>query len=267
MSEGIGERLREARTSRGIELDEAERQIKIRKRFLVAMEEERWEVLPGAAYVRGFLHTYAALLGLDADAVVDEYRRVRRAQQGPEPELEPEPQPPPQLPASEQRLGAGRAPISDRVPRGPWVLVAAGVAAVLAILLVLGITGGSDDEGDEQPERAAPEQPAPAAAPEEAEEQREPSLARVELTATGDVWVCLVSGAGEQLVEGVTVPVGEKEGPFRARSFDLTLGNGQVELEANGEPVEIAAPAEPVGLRITPDRTRELEEGERPTCA
>ena len=72
MSEGIGERLREARTSRGLELEEAEQQIKIRKRFLVAMEDEDWDVLPGPAYVRSFLHTYAELLGLDADAVVDD---------------------------------------------------------------------------------------------------------------------------------------------------------------------------------------------------
>jgi len=263
MNSGIGESLREARTARGIELEDAERQIRIRKRFLVAMEEERWEVLPGAAYVRGFLHTYAELLGLDADAVVDEYRRSQRAQQGAETEPEPAA---PEAPAVERRPAAGRPPISNRTRSAPWVLAAAGVAAVLAILLVLGITGGSDDEGGEEPERAASERTAPAGEREQ-EPREEPSRVKLELTATADVWVCLLDDDGEPVVEGVTVPAGEAEGPFRARRFDLTLGNGQVEVVANGEPVEIPSPADPIGYRITPERTRELAEAERPTCA
>ncbi|MGH2986186.1 MAG: helix-turn-helix domain-containing protein, partial [Solirubrobacterales bacterium] len=46
---GIGQTLREARAGRGIELDEAERVTKIRIKYLRAMEEDRWEVLPGDA--------------------------------------------------------------------------------------------------------------------------------------------------------------------------------------------------------------------------
>jgi hypothetical protein len=55
-------------------------------------------------------------------------------------------------------------------------------------------------------------------------------------------------------------------GPFHARGFDLALGNGQVEVEANGERVRIPAVAEPVGYRVTPQRTHVLSESERPTC-
>jgi cytoskeletal protein RodZ len=261
MSEGIGERLREARTSRGLELEEAEQQIKIRKRFLVALENEDWDVLPGSAYVRGFLHTYAELLGLDADAVVDEYRRLERERQG----AESEPEPPPQLAAAERP--AARGPVSSRL-RGPWVLVAAGIAVVLAFLLVLGLTGDDDEGGGGSPERAAQQQKTQEARPEEEPAKPEaPSRAKLELTAAADVWVCLLDDSGEPVIEGVTVPAGETEGPFRSRRFELTLGNGQVELVANGEPVEIAAPANPVGFRITPESTRELDEAERPTCA
>ena len=265
MSEGIGERLREARTARGIELEDAERQIKIRKRFLVAMEEEEWDVLPGSAYVRGFLHTYAELLGLDADAGVDEYRRSERAREGaePEPELAPVP-----APVAEPRPGGSRPPLSGRIPRGPWVLVAAGVAAVLAFLLVLGITGGEEEGGGGEPERAAQPQTTPEVAPAKEKAEREPPpRVKLKLTAAADVWVCLLDDDGEPVIEGVTVPAGETEGPFRSRRFELTLGNGQVELVANGEPVGIPAPADPIGYRITPERTLELDEGERPTCA
>jgi hypothetical protein len=270
MSKGIGERLREARTSRGIELEDAERQIKIRKRFLVAMEEERWEVLPGAAYVRGFLHTYAEFLGLDADAVVDEYRRARRAQEEAEPEPAREPAPVTRAagpgPAAARGPISAQVPISDRVPRAPWVLVAVGVAAVLVFLLVLGLTGGSDEGDGSDPERAAPERAVPET-PAANERRRAAPRVKLELTAEADVWVCLLDDEGEPVIEGVTVPAGESEGPFRARGFEITLGNGQVELITNGEAVDIAAPADPVGYRITPNRARELDEGQRPTCA
>jgi hypothetical protein len=62
---GIGEQLSAARSARGIELEEVEERTKIRKRYLRAMEEERWELLPGAAYARAFLRTYAEFLALD----------------------------------------------------------------------------------------------------------------------------------------------------------------------------------------------------------
>jgi len=45
----------------------------IRSRYLKALEDERFDVLPGTAYVRGFLRTYAEYLGLDADPFVEEY--------------------------------------------------------------------------------------------------------------------------------------------------------------------------------------------------
>src|SRR3954447_24789977 len=76
MPTGIGETLREARHDAGIELDEVERTIRIRGRYLAALENEEWSVLPGEAYLRGFLHTYGDYLGLDGAELVDEYDRL-----------------------------------------------------------------------------------------------------------------------------------------------------------------------------------------------
>src|SRR5437762_2103725 len=76
MPAGIGEMLRDARQDAGVELDEVERTIRIRSRYLAALENEEWSVLPGDAYVRGFLHTYGDYLGLDGAALVDEYDRL-----------------------------------------------------------------------------------------------------------------------------------------------------------------------------------------------
>lgn len=69
----IGSTLRQARERRQIGLDQAESETKIRSRYLRALEEEDFNVLPGPTYVRGFLRTYADYLGLDGRLFADEY--------------------------------------------------------------------------------------------------------------------------------------------------------------------------------------------------
>jgi hypothetical protein len=69
----IGSSLREARERRKLELHDVERETRIRTKYLQALEEERFDVLPGTAYVRGFLRTYADHLDLDAQRFIDEY--------------------------------------------------------------------------------------------------------------------------------------------------------------------------------------------------
>src|SRR5919201_966206 len=65
--------LSEARLRQGFELPRVEADTKIRAKCLRALEDERFEVLPGDTYVKGFLRTYAEYLGLDGQLYVDEY--------------------------------------------------------------------------------------------------------------------------------------------------------------------------------------------------
>jgi cytoskeleton protein RodZ len=69
----IGDSLREARTRRGFSSADVQKGIRIRERYLTALEEERWDLLPGEAYTKGFLRTYAEFLGLDGNLYIDEY--------------------------------------------------------------------------------------------------------------------------------------------------------------------------------------------------
>ncbi len=69
----IGESLREARTRRGYSPADVHKAIRIRERYLTALEEERWDMLPGEAYTKGFLRTYSEYLGLNGQLYVDEY--------------------------------------------------------------------------------------------------------------------------------------------------------------------------------------------------
>ncbi len=70
----IGSALREARVRRKLTLQQAEEDTKIRVKYLQAMENEEFDVMPGDAYVKGFLQTYAQYLGLDPAIILDEYR-------------------------------------------------------------------------------------------------------------------------------------------------------------------------------------------------
>jgi cytoskeleton protein RodZ len=69
----IGASLREAREKRGLALADVQKELRIRERYLNALETERWELLPGEAYVKGFLRTYAEFLGLNSSLYLDEF--------------------------------------------------------------------------------------------------------------------------------------------------------------------------------------------------
>lgn len=119
MSE-LGQILREAREAKGISLAEAEAATKIRRKYLQALEETRYDALPPGVYVRGFLRSYASFLGLNPDEVVAAYHNgAGEPASPPEPHIISEPLAPP--------------------PRVNWEVVASLVMlATLAVLLVVG---------------------------------------------------------------------------------------------------------------------------------
>ena len=62
-----------------LDIADVERQTKIRAKYLRALENEEFSMLPGPTFVKTFLRTYAELLGLDPHALVEEYRAQLRA--------------------------------------------------------------------------------------------------------------------------------------------------------------------------------------------
>ncbi|MGD0713815.1 MAG: helix-turn-helix domain-containing protein [Gaiellaceae bacterium] len=137
----IGSSLREARLRQGLALAQVEAQLRIRCRYLAALEEERFELLPGTAYARAFLRGYAHFLGLDSELFLSEYK----ARFEPAEELE------------EVRLPAVRT--IWRLPIRPR-LAAAAVILLLTVAggLILGLAPGS------HPHRSAAPVPRPPAA-------------------------------------------------------------------------------------------------------
>src|SRR6185369_11270350 len=73
----LPERLLAARERKGVDLSRAERDTKIRARYLDALERGDWRALPGSVYTKGFLRNYALYLGLDPDDVLLTWRAER----------------------------------------------------------------------------------------------------------------------------------------------------------------------------------------------
>jgi cytoskeletal protein RodZ len=114
----VGEQLRQAREGKGFDLHRVERDTKIRIKYLEALESGDFADLPGDVYARGFLRNYATYLGLDADDIVDEWRR--------------------ETPGPEPRRPALAGPQPMRIRRGV-VLQRSHVIIVVVVLIVAAV--------------------------------------------------------------------------------------------------------------------------------
>lgn len=250
MAFGIGATLRDARGRRDLSLEEVEGATKIRLRYLRAMENEEWDVLPGGAYSRAFLRTYASYLGLDGDRLAEDFRESVEAGTG------------------ERRAAAEAATLAMSRERGSrfsalpvWLLAGAALAAVVAgVALVGGGGGGSGSSKGAQGSKAAGEK--------SKAKSGAASLVALQLVASGEVWVCLLDAGGKPVIDGAIMEAGEKQGPFRSKGFSVAFGNGAVSMLVNGEEADLPTSSSPVGYEIDQrGRLTPLEEGERPECA
>jgi hypothetical protein len=150
------------------------------------------------------------------------------------------------------------------------------VLAVVAFLFVLGLTGGDEGgDGGASKEQTATQ---PAAGGGDGQQERErqaaaeerprerPRSVRLEVVPTRNVWVCVVDAQGRERVAGVIVETGDRQGPFRSRSFRVTLGNGGGDLRINGRRRDTPERAEPIGFLVRSSGTRTLSADSRPTC-
>jgi cytoskeletal protein RodZ len=71
---GIGARLKEARIEKDISLDSLQDTTKIQKRYLVAIEEENFSILPGKFYAKAFIKEYAIAVGLDPNQLMEDFK-------------------------------------------------------------------------------------------------------------------------------------------------------------------------------------------------
>ena len=199
----IGNSLREARLRQGLDFPELEQGTKIRGKYLRALEDEHFDVLPAQTYVKGFLRSYAEYLGLDGQLYVDEYNS--RFVVGEE-----EPQSRPRRSAPPSR----GVQVQSRVV----LLTLLGIAAVTALVIVAWTRGEppSSTPVGLGPAKPATQQTAPPAT----------TRAQVRLlvkASRGPCWLQVhkTSATGPILFQG-TLDQGQKQ-LFTARKLWITL--------------------------------------------
>ncbi len=252
----IGSTLREARMRERIDVSEIEAQTKIRAKYLRALENEEWGLLPGPTFVKSFLRTYAQALGLDGKALVEEYRlHHERGSDSFEPIS----------PAPRRQGGSG-----GRGPRGPsrgYLIAVSLIGGLIVLLIVLLAVGGS---GSGKPRKASaathPRSSGRRAAPSTAV-HRAPQIVALSLKPTAAVYVCLLGDNERKLIPGVELQPGESTPTFHAHRFKVTLGNSEVTMYVDGRARTVPPSSEAIGYTITRARGRQpLAAGQLPTC-
>lgn len=262
MDEGVGRTLRETRTRRKIDLADVEAATKIRGRYLRAIENEEWDLLPGETYARAFIRAYADHLGLDGERLAEEQRRDRGVIRPGE-----------RLPKADPvRLKPARRR-SRQLPRvSPQLLAVIVSVALIAVLVAVGLSSGGDGSSESggaagaRQQRSGSQDGKGGDGSAETAVEKQPSGHVVTLTANAEVWVCLIDASGEPLIDGQILSPGASEGPYRSGSFTVSFGNGLVTMMVDGQQASIPETASPIGYEIDAGELRQLSEGERPTC-
>jgi cytoskeleton protein RodZ len=276
----IGATLREARMRARIDVSEIEAKTKIRAKYLRALENEEWGLLPGPTFVKSFLRTYAQALDLDAKALVEEYRlhHERPSEAMLEPIVST-----PQSKRPRSRAGArpgatrGRGQAGGRgAGEGPsrgYMIAVGTIGVVIVVLIVLLITGGGAHKGVTGTSTSASTHGKTSAtkhgAGGSATHQRAVAdeLVALSLRPSAAVYVCLIGDDGRKLIPGLELQPGATTRTYHAKRFELTLGNSSVTMIVDGIPRTVPPSSQAIGYSITKAHGRHpLSPGQLPTC-
>ena len=217
----IGSSLREARLRQNLDFPELEERTKIRPKYLRALEDERFDILPAPTYVRGFLRSYAESLGLDGQPFVDEYNS--RFTVGED-----------DAPLRARRVPAPRR---DRGPRESRMAAIALVAIAIATALVIAAWKFGGPEAEKVPGLATQ------GTGTSSQAANAKGKARMVVRATGgSSWmeVRAATPAGKLLYSG-TLEQGQRK-TFQGRLLQLALAEpDNVVVRVNGNRVELPA--------------------------
>jgi cytoskeleton protein RodZ len=265
----IGNTLAEARTRRGVDLDEVHAATGIRPRYLRAIEEEDWNALPEEFYARSFVRKYAEFLGVDPEPLVAEYRRQRGTGGSPGS---------PTSPFAKTNSRRADALRRRRKRQSVYVWIGTGVlAAAIIAAIVLITSGGGESDGTKSAtgggatkgtQKKKP-QGNSGGKPEHQTTRHSPKPTTVALTIepTAEVWACVLDAKGKPLVDGATLTPGETVGPFHSKSYKAAFGNGQIKVKVDQKPTKTPQTPSPMGFTVDPSgHLHTLPEGKRPSC-
>jgi len=253
-----------------IDVSEIEAQTKIRAKYLRALENEEWGLLPGPTFVKSFLRTYAQALDLDGKALVEEYRLQHEHPS--EAMLEPIVSTP-QSRRSPTRTGRSGRTAPNTGPSRAYMLAVGVIGVIIVALIVLLITGGKSSHNSTGTSRTATTHSVASRSKHHAGGSTHhhvvsaSALVALSLTPTAPVYVCLIGDDGHKLIPGVELQPGESTPIYHAKRFEITLGNSSVKMYVDGTPRVVAPSSQAIGYSITKAYGRRpLTAAQMPSC-
>ncbi len=272
----LGQLLKKARLNHGYTLDQIQDMTKIRKRYLEAIEEGNYAVLPGNFYVRAFIKSYSEAVGLEADEVLRLYRNDAQAEPEAVPAMEP--------------IRRRRKPSRNTEKISRW---ASALLLILFLLLIFSLIYYYNNTRDKEPKAddaqaltdqiAAPDQTdasqlPPAAAdpdplPDPEPPPPEPELAlvdtvggtdyyklsnsetlEVEVEVIGDkCWMAIQkdNASGEYVIQNLTLQSGDKETwTFEGGAYFNFGRANAIQVKVNGIEINMGDLANPRKVQI-----------------
>jgi cytoskeleton protein RodZ len=245
-----------------IDVSEIEAQTKIRAKYLRALENEEWDLLPGPTFVRSFLRTYAQALDLDGKALVDA-DRLHYEQPS---ELDRQPVMSPPRRAVPRSGGRGSS-------RG--YAIAVGVIGLLIVLLLVGLLSrkGSGSSPSQVSSTSARNVHKSAhggskSTPSTRTQRATPSGERVALSLqpSAAVYVCLIGDNGRKAIPGLIIKPPYTPVTYHATRFTITLGNDAVAMYVDGKRLTVPPSSKAIGYSVTSAGRHTLTAGQLPTC-
>jgi cytoskeleton protein RodZ len=257
----IGATLREARMRARVDVSEIEAKTKIRAKYLRALENEEWSLLPGPTFVKSFLRTYAQALDLDGRALVEEYRLHH---EGPaDGAFDP-------IASTPQRT---RRRVPGSRPSRGYMLSVGAVCLVIVLLIVLLATGGGSSKNGSGSSHGTTAKSHTThssrhtGAASTGTRTSQSAFVALSLKPSAEVYVCLIGDNGRRLIPGTLLAPGVSTPTYRARRFEITLGNNAVTMYVDGRARTVPPSTQAIGYSITKAKGRHLlAAGELPTC-
>ncbi len=244
-----------------IDVSEIEAQTKIRAKYLRALENEEWDLLPGPTFVRTFLRTYAQALGLDGKALVEEYRL--RCEPPAENDLQP------MVSGAPRTRGRARHARGAPGPSRGYTIAVVAVGIVIVLLLYGLLSGkgkGPSTASTTSTDTAQTHNHHGTHAPASVPHTSSAAVVELSLEPSAPVYVCLVDAAGRRRIPGVIIQPPYNPLKYHSSRFELLLGNSAVTLRIDGKPLTVPPSSTPIGYAITPSGHTTLTPGEEPTC-
>jgi hypothetical protein len=159
----------------------------------------------------------------------------------------------------------------ERKPRGPllppWAVIGVVLVAVVVVLAIIGSGGSSNKTPSPTGTRAnKPKRHRPARKHHHSAAVAKAKTAKLQLTPTGTVYVCLVDQGGKKLINQQTFSAGQTIPVQSGPKLYLTLGNASVQMKINGKTVPVAPSASAIRMLVTPSGAHPIPLSTTPTC-